>query len=141
MSTVVPAAARLDLMTVEESMHAGVVACDPGASLADIARILAEKRIHCVIVSGIQHTRGGERLAWGAISDRDVMRALVAARGDTTAGKIAATEIVTVEPSESVDRAAQLMAEHDVSHLVVVQRGFPVGVISSLDVAAAAGRR
>jgi CBS domain-containing protein len=30
------------------------------------------------------------------------------------------------------------MHEHDVSHLVVVSTGFPVGVISSLDVARAA---
>lgn len=33
------------------------------------------------------------------------------------------------------------MADHHVTHLVVVERGFPVGVISSLDVARAASDR
>jgi CBS domain-containing protein len=139
MSTVSPTVPRLDLLTVERFMHAGVVACDPDTPLAAVARILAEHRIHCLVVSGIDHTRDGDRLTWGTVSDRDLVRALADARGGTTAGTIAATELITIEPSESLDLAAQLMAEHDVSHLVVVYRGFPVGVISSLDVAAAAG--
>jgi CBS domain-containing protein len=75
------------------------------------------------------------------VSDRDLIRALARKRGETTAGQIAATELVTIEPAESVARAAQLMADHHVTHLVVVERGFPVGVISSLDVARAASDR
>jgi len=69
------------------------------------------------------------------------MHALADGRGDMTAGQLAAREVVTIEPSESVSRAAQVMSEHDVSHLVVVERGFPVGIISSLDIAAAAAQR
>jgi CBS domain-containing protein len=141
MSTVAPTVARLDLLTVEPFMHAGVVACDPATPLVRVARVLAQKRIHCVVVSGIDHTPEGDRLTWGTVSDRDLMRALADLRGGTTAGAIAATEPLTIEPSDPLDLAARLMAEHDVSHLVVVDRGFPVGVISSLDVAAAAGGR
>jgi CBS domain-containing protein len=141
MSTNVPAVARLDLVTVDTVMHAGVVACDPSAPLASVAQILAERHIHCVVVSGLEHTPTGERLTRGTVSDRDLMRALAMARGDATAGEIAATELITVEPRDSVAQAAQLMAEHEVSHLVVVDRDFPIGVISSLDVARAAGDR
>ena len=54
---------------------------------------------------------------------------------------MAATEIVTVEPSEHLDRVVQLMNEHEVTHLVVVDKDFPVGVISSLDIARAACAR
>jgi CBS domain-containing protein len=44
---------------------------------------------------------------------------------------------VTVAADESLERAAQLMAEHQVSHLVVIQPhpGHPVGVLSALDLA------
>ena len=44
-----------------------------------------------------------------------------------------------IAPEETVRRAAQLMAEHEVAHLVVVdsETSRPVGVISTLDVAKA----
>jgi CBS domain-containing protein len=44
-----------------------------------------------------------------------------------------------VTPEEPLRRAAQVMAEHDVAHLVVVdsETSRPVGVISTLDVAKA----
>jgi CBS domain-containing protein len=46
---------------------------------------------------------------------------------------------VAIAPSEPLERAAQLMTKHAIAHLVVVdpveQR--PVGVLSTLDLAAA----
>jgi CBS domain-containing protein len=138
MSTPVPAVARLDLMTVEEHMHAGVVACDPRTPLTDVAEILSDHRIHCVVVAGIDTSSDGSRLTWGTLTDRDLIRALDSREAGVTAGPIAATEIVTVDPSESLDRAVQLMNEHEITHLVVVEKDFPVGVISSLDIARAA---
>jgi CBS domain-containing protein len=45
--------------------------------------------------------------------------------------------VLTIAPDESVERAAQLMTEHAAAHLVVVERSQPVGVLSTLDVAAA----
>lgn len=56
-----PIMPRLDLMRVEDVMHAGLVGCDPEVPVAEIARILAEERIHCVVVHRIERTRSGER--------------------------------------------------------------------------------
>jgi CBS domain-containing protein len=139
MSTTVPAVIRLDLQTVEEHMHAGVLACDPAAPLSTIAWILADERIHCVIVIGLENTPTGSRLKWGAVTDRDLIRALAGDNTSLTAADIASTELVTVEPADRLDTAAALMAEHDVTHLVVLENAVPVGIISSLDVARAAG--
>lgn len=141
MSTTIPTIARLDHMTVEHYMHHGVVACDSGASLADVARILSDEVIHCVVVAGIDTTRGGSRLTWGTLTDRDLLRALDSVDTSLTAASVAATEIVTVAPAETLDRVVQLMNEHEVTHLVVVDKDFPVGVISSLDIARAACAR
>lgn len=138
MSTSVPTIARLDLATVEQHMHPGVVTCDPDAPLVTVARILAEERIHCVVVAGIETTARGSRLAWGTLTDADLIRALDSRDTSTTAGHVAGTEIVTIGPTETLDRAVQLMSEHDVTHLVVVQTDYPLGVISSLDIARAA---
>ena len=134
-----PVIPRLDLIRVEEVMHAGLIGCDPRAPLPVIARIFAEEQIHSVVVGGIERTRDGERLTWGIISDRDLMRALDATGESVTAAALAATAMITVEPQESLDRAVQLMASHDVTHVLVVEDGAPVGIVSSLDVARAAG--
>jgi CBS domain-containing protein len=44
-----------------------------------------------------------------------------------------------VAPDETLARAGQLMSEHAVHHLVVVEpvQGHPVGVLSTLDIATA----
>ena len=58
------------------------------------------------------------------------MRAVGAGGMDGKAGEIAATEIVTIERVEEVQRAAQLMGEHECSHLIVTDpdSGRPLGV-------------
>jgi|SRR5215207_1555214 len=141
MSTLLPAIARLDLVAVGDVMHAGVIGCDPAAPLAGIASVLAREQIHCVIVSRVEHTPSGERIAWGAISATDLVRALDASDTSVTAERLASDPIVTVDPDDSVARAVQLMAEHDTAHLVVVRNDFPVGILSALDVARAASGR
>ena len=59
--------------------------------------------------------------------------------GAWTASGSAATPALMTTPEETLRRAAQLMAEHEVAHLVVVdsETSRPVGVISTLDVAKA----
>jgi CBS domain-containing protein len=123
--------------TVSDAMHAGVLSCSPETTLAEVARIMVTHKVHCVVVSGISGVVG-ERLVWGIVSDADLM----AAAGNpeqVTAGEVAATEIVTVEPATPLAEAAQLMAEHETSHLMVAsaKREMPVGILSSLDIAAA----
>jgi CBS domain-containing protein len=44
-----------------------------------------------------------------------------------------------VEPQETLDRAVQLMAAYDVTHVIVVENDYPVGIVSTLDVARAVG--
>ena len=135
----VPQLARLDQIRVESAMHAGIVGCSPSTPLPTVARILAEERIHCVVVHGLERTREGERLTWGVIDDRDLVRALDAGDGGVTAGELAMPAEPTVDVAERLDRAIQLMAQYDVSHLLIVEKGYPVGILSALDVARAAG--
>lgn len=120
--------------TVLDAMRLGVISCPEEATLKEVARILATYRIHCVVVD--REDAGGKRL-WGVITDLDVARAAGHDAKEPTAGEAAHKEVITVTPDEPLDRAARLMAEHDVSHLVVVQAhsGQPVGVLSALDLA------
>jgi CBS domain-containing protein len=118
--------------TVLDAMRLGVISCPQEASLREVARILATYRIHCVVVD--QRDAGGER-PWGVVTDLDVALAAGPGAGERTAGQVARTELVTITPEESLERAARLMGEREVSHLVVIQphSGQPVGVLSALD--------
>jgi CBS domain-containing protein len=126
-------AAGLPRVRVSDCMHAGILSCAPDAPLAEVAGIMSEHRVHAVAV--IDHA-GGRPV--GVVSALDVVAA--AASGTApTALQAAATEPLSVSARESLHRAAQLMAEHGVAHLVVLDAagGYPVGVLSTLDVAAA----
>jgi CBS domain-containing protein len=123
-------------VTVAEVMHRGLIAKTPQTPMLEVAETMARNRVHCVVVEGLaRNSSDQERLVWGIVSDLDLMKALAAGRTGVTAGELAVTEIVTVEPSELIGEVARLMAEQESSHLVVAEGGRPVGVISSLDVA------
>jgi CBS domain-containing protein len=128
-----------DTTTVGDVMHAGVVTCDLDEPLTSVARTMLQRRIHCVVVWHEPATASDPQL-WGVVSDLDLVKvAAIEDTGARTAGDSAATPALMVTPEETVRRAAQLMAEHDVAHLVVVdsETSNPVGVISTLDVAKA----
>lgn len=134
-----PTASEFAGITVGEVMHQGIVGCSPDASLRSAARLMAHRRVHCLVVHGIANgPRGTEKLMWGLLTDHDILRA---ARADSIvelrAGGVAAADVVTIGADESLDDAVRLMLDLGTTHLVVVspndQR--PIGVLSSLDVA------
>jgi hypothetical protein len=88
--------------------------------VTEIGRLLAAHGIHCVVVAGIE-TRddSDERLAWGIVSDLDLVVALTSEAKDAFAWQLAATAIVTVEPTDSLEQAAELMTANNAQHLVV----------------------
>ncbi|MBD0338830.1 MAG: CBS domain-containing protein [Thermoleophilia bacterium] len=125
----------LSRLPVSAAMHEGVITCDRDAPLSEVARLMSEESVHCVVVAG------AEGLPWALISDLD-LTAAASVRGliGQTAAATAATPVVTVRPDETLERAAQLMTEHGISHLVVAEPGgsHPLGVLSTLDIARAA---
>jgi CBS domain-containing protein len=124
-------------LRVGDAMHDGVLTCDWDASLAEVAGVMTEHSIHCIVV---ENESGDGGPFWGVVSDLDlVAAATVRDLDEQTAGGTAASPIVMVTPAESLERAAQLMTEHSTSHLIVVDVGLqePVGVISTLDIASA----
>ena len=124
----------LSSVHVGTAMHEGVITCGRQAPLSDVARLMTERNVHCVVVVDDED----HRCPWAIISDLDLTAAAsVRLLNGQTAGGTAATPVVMIGPDESVERAAQLMTEHGVAHLVVADRHTlrPVGVISTLDIA------
>jgi CBS domain-containing protein len=121
-------------LRVADAMHPGVVSCAANTPLRTVARMLSAYRIHAVVV--FADHRAADPGSWSVVSDVDVLRAGLDGDVDrTTAGDAAGTPVVMVAPEDTLDHAAQLMAEQGTTHLVVVDRRSerPLGVVSTLD--------
>ena len=121
----------LDAVRVADCMHHGILTCDAGTSVRDVAGVMAKNHVHAVALID----RNGRRPV-GIVSALDVVTA-AASGEELTADRVAGTEFVSVSASQSIQRAAQLMTEHAASHLIVLDpaSGIPIGVLSTLDIA------
>jgi CBS domain-containing protein len=123
---------------VSEAMHPGVLTCPLETSLRDVARMMALYRIHAVVAYGEDSDDVDGPGLWGVVSDLDLVQATVGGElEDHTAGGTAVTPALTIAAEDTLQHAAQLMSEHELTHLVVVARGSkrPIGVLSTLDIA------
>lgn len=127
-------ASELDRLFVGQVMHRGVLTAPLHAPLTKVARMMARYRMHSVVALG--EREDGSRV-WGLIPAAEVVRiAATQDLGDRTAGGSAISEVITVEPADSLRDAAELMARHDVTHVIVVDpvSDRPLGVLSTLDI-------
>lgn len=107
-----------------------VVTCEAGAPLDAVIAVLAEKNIGAVVVAE-------GRTPLGIVSERDIVRALAGAptgfRG-TEVGALMTRDLHTIGPGASIDELMDLMTEHRIRHVPVVEDGALVGILSIGDV-------
>jgi CBS domain-containing protein len=108
-----------------------VVTIEPGASLADAAQLLAEKRIGAALIVG------ADRCIVGIISERDIVRAL-AARGaavlDEPVSRTMTREVETCNESETISSIMERMTAGKFRHVPVIDQGRLAGIVSIGDV-------
>jgi CBS domain-containing protein len=117
--------------TVQEAMTSNPTTVSPDTSARDAARVMKDED------AGIVPIVEGERLV-GVITDRDLALRIVAEGSDVEArvGGLASKDLVTIDPQQSLEEAARLMAEHQVRRLPVVEEdGRLVGILAQKDVA------
>jgi CBS domain-containing protein len=117
--------------TVQEAMTSNPTAVTPDTPAREAARIMKSED------TGVVPVADGGRLV-GVITDRDLALRIVAEDqgADTAVGQLASKELVTVDPQQSLEEAARLMAEHQVRRLPVVEEdGRLVGILSQKDLA------
>ncbi|MBB5881071.1 CBS domain-containing protein [Xanthomonas arboricola] len=103
-----------------------VFAVAADAAVIEAIRMMAEKGIGAVLVMD------GPRLV-GIVSERDYARKVVLrdrASSTTSVAEIMSTQVVTVSPSDTVERCMQLMTDGRFRHLPVLDDGRVQGVIS-----------
>lgn len=130
-----------DNAKVSDAMRPGVFWCPPETHLAGLAQTLVSHRIHCVIIGRFEGQDEGDR-PWGIVSDLDVVATAARDAHEDMAWSVARSAPVTITPDDSLKHAAEIMAEHQLTHLVVVQpeSGQPEGVLSTLDIASVLAR-
>jgi CBS domain-containing protein len=117
--------------TVQEAMTSNPTTVSPDTAAREAAQIMKSED------TGIVPIVEGDRLT-GVITDRDLTLHIVAEdRGaDTRVGELASKDLVTVDPQQSLEEAARLMAEHQVRRLPVVEEdGRLVGILAQKDLA------
>jgi len=118
-------------VTVREVMTREYVGASEGDTLEDTARLMLEEDVEGVVV-----LRGSEPV--GLLSERDVLRE--ALEGDLAEMAVADAmrpDPRTVEASESLATATDLMSGTSTRHLLVMDQSEPIGMISEHDVVTA----
>jgi len=125
--------------TVADAMSRGIVRCARETRLCDVAHLMAVRKVREVFVYDYGEEADETPELLGLVSDLDLVVAMSAGLAECTAGEAAVVPLVTVRSSDSLEHAADLMAEHGSSDLAVIDAdsGRPAGVISTLDVARA----
>ena len=118
--------------SIQDVMSANPCAIEASKPVAYAAKMMKDEDV------GLAPIVEGQRLV-GTLTDRDIVTRVVAEGKDpqeVTAGEVASTSLVTIDPQQDLDEALALMARHRVRRLPVVERdGRLVGVLAQADVA------
>jgi CBS domain-containing protein len=108
-----------------------VVTIEPGATLGQAVRLLAERKIGAVVVTGIG------RSVSGILSERDVVRAIGERGADILAEPVASLmtrKVVTCGVHDTVADLMEKMTDGKFRHVPVVDKGKLVAIVSIGDV-------
>jgi CBS domain-containing protein len=117
------------MSTVAKIMSKQPKTVGPGVSVVSAAKKMLTARVGSLFV------KKGKKLV-GIVTDTDIVRRAVSTNknlGKMTVEKIMTSPICTIEGSQPVDDAQDMMGDLGVRHLAVTQRGEIVGVISVRD--------
>jgi CBS domain-containing protein len=118
--------------SITEAMTTNVKTVEPSTTVQEAAQLMRSEDVGSLPIVG-----DGRLL--GVVTDRDITIRIVAEGkdDDTTVDQIASKEVICVDPQQSLEEAARLMAEHQVRRLPVCEEdGTLVGILAQADVAA-----
>ncbi|MFF1446381.1 CBS domain-containing protein [Streptomyces sp. NPDC058295] len=117
---------------VSDVMTSALVTVEPQTSVTAVARTMRDENIGAVLVTD------GEQLR-GLVSDRDLVVRALAEGGDPnnmTVADACSEDLVTLGPDDDLTLAVEVMREHSVRRVPVVdEERHPVGIVSLGDLA------
>lgn len=121
------------MQTVGHVLHnkrPGVIGATLTTTVREAARKMLEANVACLVVEQYPDILG-------IVTERDVARRVVAAGKDPAAitlAEVMSSPVATCAPSDSLDHCARLMETRHVRHLIVMDKGELVGVLSLRDI-------
>jgi len=118
-------------LLVRDIMSSPVITTREEASAQEVAKLMRDNDIGCVIVS----TRDGKPV--GIITEKDLVFRVVAENihpSEITAKEIMSTPLITIDAEKTISEAAKEMNRYDVRRLAVMYKGNLVGIITSKDI-------
>lgn len=112
---------------VREVMSSPVREASGETPATEAARLLCEQQIGSVLVRGTPD---------GILTDTDIVRAVKAGKDPATTviAELRSSPVVSIDADANLQRAAELMDEHDIKRLLVTANGEQVGVVSTTDI-------
>ena len=117
-------------MEVRDGMSTTVLTVGPGHTLRDAARLMAERKVGAAIVMD------PDAHGVSIFTERDLLESLGAGQ-DPNAERVAdhlTADLVFAAPDWSLEEAAVAMTRGGFRHLVVLEAGQVVGVVSMRDI-------
>lgn len=124
---------RVTVATVLARKGSDVVTVPVTATLGEVASVLSENRIGCVMVMD----SGPDSQVCGLCSERDIVRGVNANGAEALAmpvSSVMATELVVASPDHDMFYLMACMSDRRIRHLPVIEDGRLLGIISIGDV-------
>jgi CBS domain-containing protein len=103
-------------------------------SVLDVAKMMANHRIGSIVV-----IEGDNKRPVGMVTERDIIKKVTAqnkSADQVSVRHIMSSPLVTVKSIDSIDTAAEIIAENKIKRLVVLEQdGSMVGILSVSDIA------
>lgn len=117
-------------MQVSTGMSDRVLTVNPGLSLRDVAKAMAQRRVGAAVV--IDPEQPGP----GIITERDILDSVGAGQDpdNEQVSEHLSSDLTFAAPDWSLERAAEAMVRGGFRHLVVVDGGTMVGILSMRDI-------
>lgn len=118
--------------TVADAMTEPVLTVDADDAIEDLADAMLTEGISSIVITGEDCQPNGILTGTDFIervSESDIEE-------PTPVGDYMTTDIVTVDPSESLTTAASRMVEQEISHVPVVDEDTVVGILTASDLTA-----
>lgn len=118
---------------LRELVNEELVTCEPDAKISDVAKMMSEENVGCVLVTE-------DDMPTGIITDRDIVVRCIAKNidvDDCTVEQVMSEAVETVREDEGIFDCIQKMHKHGVRRIPVVDTdGKAIGVISFGDLLA-----
>jgi CBS domain-containing protein len=117
--------------TIRELMTRDPTCVDESAPLREVATLMRDRDLGDVLV---QHDGRVD----GIVTDRDIVLRAVAGGGDMNAlhaGDICSHDLVTLQPDDTLEAAAQIMVDAAVRRVPVMDGDQAVGIVALADLA------